>query len=120
MSASVKIMLSFDYCHFEIMKGTDEELTNEQINKMRKDVQRLADEAVRQYRKAKERAAARNGYEKQRFDATIKEILLKPENTLSLEETAMLKLYRDEQWQKQFELYDYEDDYEDDKEINNG
>jgi len=59
MSTSVKIMLSYDYCHFEVCKSTDEELTNNQTNELRKDVQRLADEAVRQYKVAKNQAARR-------------------------------------------------------------
>lgn len=50
MPASVKIMLSCDYCHFEICKGSDENLSNEQIDDMRKDVQRLANKAVKQYK----------------------------------------------------------------------
>jgi hypothetical protein len=112
MSASVKIMLSFDYCHFEICKGTDENLTNEQINDLRKDCQRLADEAVRQYQVAKLHAAKLDSYEKKDFDRRIKGILEKEESTLTIEETAMLKQYRDEEFQKQFELYDYDNEDE--------
>ena len=44
---SVKIMLSYDYCHFEIALASDEEMELKEINEMRKDAQRLADEAVR-------------------------------------------------------------------------
>jgi len=51
MGASVKIMLSHDYCHFEVSKSTDDNITDKEINQMRKDVQKLADEAVRQYKK---------------------------------------------------------------------
>ena len=112
MSASVKIMLSFDYCHFEICKGTDENLTNEQINDLRKDCQRLADEAVRQYQVAKHHAAKLYSYEKKDFDRRIKGILEKVESDLTIEETAMLKQYRDEEFQKQFEPYDYDDEDE--------
>jgi coenzyme F420-reducing hydrogenase alpha subunit len=112
MSASVKIMLSYDYCHFEICKGTDENLTNEQVNDLRKDCQRLADEAVRQYQVAKQHAAKLDSYEKKDFDRRIKGILKKEESTLTIEETAMLKQYRDEEFQKQFEPYDYDDEDE--------
>ena len=112
MSAFVKIMLSYDYCHFEICKGTDENLTNEQVNDLRKDCQRLADEAVRQYQVAKQHAAKLDSYEKKDFDRRIKGILEKEESTLTIEETAMLKQYRDEEFQKQFEPYDYDDEDE--------
>jgi hypothetical protein len=112
MSASVKIMLSFDYCHFEICKGTDENLTNQQINDLRKDCQRLADEAVRQYVVSKNQFAKINPYEKEVFDSRIKNILEKDESSLTIEETAMLKQYRDEEFQRQFEPYDYEDEDE--------
>jgi len=50
---SVKIMLSYDYCHFEVCLGSDENLSLDQINEMRKDAQRLADRAVNQYKTAK-------------------------------------------------------------------
>ena len=112
MSTSVKVMLSYDYCHFEIVKGTDQELTNEQINSMRKDVQRLADEAVRQYKVAKERSLKLTSYEKKNFDRRVQEIQEKPENLRTIEETAMLKQYNDAEWQKQFEEYGYEDEDE--------
>jgi len=51
---SVKLMLSYDYCHFEIALSSDEEMTLEQIDNMRKDAQRLCDKAVNQYKIAKQ------------------------------------------------------------------
>lgn len=53
MTASVKIMLSYDYCHFEIALS-NEATTMYEANSLRKNAQRLADEAVRQYKVAKE------------------------------------------------------------------
>ena len=59
MGASVKIMLSHDYCHFEVALSSDAAVTPVQVNVMRKKAQFLADEAVRQYKLAKERETAR-------------------------------------------------------------
>lgn len=56
MGASVKVMLSYDYCHFEISKSTDEAITDERIDEMRKDCMRLADKAIAQYKTAKRHA----------------------------------------------------------------
>lgn len=57
--ASVKVMLSYDYCHFEVCLTSDEEMDLRQANELRKSAQRLADEAVRQYKVAKEIAGKR-------------------------------------------------------------
>lgn len=113
MSASVKIMLSYDYCHFEICKSTDENVSDEQINGMRKDCQRLADEAVRQYQVAKSNASRRTDaqYKIANFENACKQAEKKPEGERTLNEVAMLKQYQDEAWQEQFLYpYDYEDD----------
>ena len=59
MSASVKIMLSFDYCHFEVSLSS-EATTQAAANELRKTAQRLADEAVRQYKVAKSEAVKRS------------------------------------------------------------
>lgn len=114
MGASVKIMLSYDYCHFEICKSTDENISDKEINEMRKDVQRLADEAVRQYKVAKKVAEQRKKLEwdKERFLRRIKEIDSKAEQDRTIAEMADLKIYQDNEWQKRYEMnYDYEDEY---------
>lgn len=115
MSASVKIMLSYDYCHFEVSKSVDENISDKEINELRKDVQRLADEAVRQYKIAKNQAARRTDaeYKMRNFEEECKRIEAKEEHDRTLKEIAMLKQYRDENWQAQFDYnYDYEDDEE--------
>lgn len=58
--ASVSIMRSYDYSHFEVQLGTDEELTIEQINDMRKEAMRLVDKAVKQYQIARNREKIQN------------------------------------------------------------
>ena len=116
MSASVKIMLSYDYCHFEVSKSSDQELTDKQINEMRKDVQRLADEAVRQYKIAKQEAAYNLECEEKRdyFLRRVTHAEKTPQENRTPEQIAVLKQYQEEEWQSQFEQHDY--DYEDDDE----
>lgn len=115
MSASVKIMLSYDYCHFEVSKSSDEDLTDQQINEMRKDVQRLADEAVRQFKESKRKAALKEeaGWKADELWRKYKLILEKPEGERTVNELAIVKQMQDEQWRaKMMSEYDY--DYDDD------
>jgi hypothetical protein len=109
--ASVKIMLSYDYNHFEICLGEDREMNLKEVNELRKDAQRLADEAVKQYKVAKEQASKNLSYDKERFLSKIEKIKNISENLRTYEDKAMLKLYEDTEWQKQFEPYDYDDDF---------
>lgn len=111
---SAKIMLSYDYCHFEICLSSDEDKSLEQVDEMRKDAQRLADKAVKQYRTAKElemvKANTECGMEQLRREAkAIKENF--PQSEWTPEQMAKVKLLED----KQFILsrqYDYEDDFD--------
>ena len=55
--ASVKVMRSYDYCHFEIVLGRDQtdkinayEITENDVDGMRKEAARLVDKAVEQYK----------------------------------------------------------------------
>jgi hypothetical protein len=118
-SASVKIMLSYDYSHFETAMSVENEngLSMKDIDNARKDCQRLADKAVSQYKKAKEMAELRTDgkYRIQNFEAQCKRILEKPEGERTISERAMLKQYEDEEWRSQFD-YDY--DYDDDENYN--
>jgi hypothetical protein len=114
MSASVKVMLSYDYCHFEVSKSVDENITDKDINELRKDVQRLADEAVRQYQIAKQKAESREKdiYEKRRFLEIYERAIVKGPESRSAEEKAIIKQREDENWAEEYERnnYDYEDD----------
>lgn len=118
-NASVKVMLSYDYSHFEASMSleNDNGLDIKEIDAARKNCQRLADKAVGQYKTAKEAAAKRTDgkYQMENFLAQIKKIEAKDEHDRTLKEIAMLKEYKDEAWREQF-LYDY--DYEDDREYN--
>ena len=119
-SASVKVMLSYDYSHFEASMSLDNDNGIEmlEIDNARKMCQRLADKAVGQYKKAKTNASNRiDGiYKMQNFEETCKRIQKKDEGDRTINEVAMLKQYENEKWQDQFDnLYDYEDDENDHK-----
>ena len=110
--SQVRVMLSYDYNHFEIALST-EEYPDQTPNQLRKRAQRLCDEAVRQYRQAKEMASKRAsaGYERADFLREIERIEKLDEAGRTVLDLAMLKQYQDEEWEKQFEYeYDYEDD----------
>ena len=53
-SGAVKVMRSYDYCHFEIQLASSDSKTIGEIDEMRKEAARLADKAVKQYAIAKE------------------------------------------------------------------
>lgn len=114
-TASVKVMLSYDSCHFETSMQIENEegLSLKDIDEARKNCNRLANKAVSQYKLFKEMTAKRSNseYEKIQFEANCKKILVKPEDDRTVKEIAMLKQYEDENWQKQFDRdYDFEDD----------
>ncbi len=113
-TASVKVMLSYDYSHFEVSMSLEDEtgLNPLDIDDARKTCQRLADKAVSQYKKAKEMASLRidGKYKIANFEAICKQIVNKPMVERTINEVAMLKQYEDENWREQFEYnYDYED-----------
>lgn len=116
-SASVKVMRSYDYCHFEVVLGTTElhmgmppVLT--QIDNLRKEAARLADKAVEQYKIAKKVAENRGnaqrtvGWRKK----TVEVIQAIPEGSRSPDEKAELKAYQDALHRAGL-VYDYEDDW---------
>ena len=119
-SASVKIMLSYDYSHFEtcISLENEEGVSKEEIDNARKDCQRLCDKAVKQYKIAKDMAIRRSDgeYKIRNFEEQCKLIALKNEDDRTIKEVAMLRRYQDENWQAQFDYdYDYEDDYQEEQ-----
>jgi hypothetical protein len=114
-STSVKVMQSYNYCHFEVAMSLENEegLSTADIDEARKKCQRLTDKAVQQYKVAKDMAAKREGadYKKQSFENQCRAIAQKDEGDRTINEMAMLKQYQDESWQSQFDYsYDYDDD----------
>lgn len=114
-AASVKVMLSYDYSHFEASMSLENEngLSITEVDSARKQCQRLADKAVSQYKTAKEMAAKRTDgkYQINNFEMEVQKIKLKSEEDRTLKELATLKEYEDEAWRAKFEYdYDYDDD----------
>ena len=128
MGASVKIMLSYDYCHFEVCLSTSKEIvfpdqipgeegiTLKGVDEMRKDCQRLADKAVRQYKTAKYAAQmllqAQGGVERARRNVQVlKENF--PQSEWTPDQKAQVKALEDYEFVLSHP-YDYEDDWEGD------
>ena len=115
-AASVKVMRSHDYCHFEVQLGAAGSafagITPEQVDELRKVAARLADKAVEQYKVAKrnfeELDRERREHE---WDArNVDRIKAKPEHERTPEEAVALKKFNDHQYSRR---YDYEDDWHD-------
>lgn len=111
ISATVKVMRSHDYCHFEIVLGisaSNGSLTTVDIDETRKEAARLADKAVEQYKIAKAAQSARSsikeGWRLAQAQGT-------PENERSPQEKAVIKYHQDQAFRARFD-YDYDDDYE--------
>jgi hypothetical protein len=114
MSASVKVMRSYDYCHFEVCLGTDEDVTLQDVDNMRKEAMRLVDKAVEQYKKAKEVMnfrEAHDGLHYRRLKKEVEEIEKIPESERAPEHKTALKEWKDINYKMQ-RRYDYEDDWE--------
>lgn len=108
MNASVKIMLSYDYNHFEVCLSSTEEMTLKQVDEMRKQAQRLADKAVRQYQKAKDIAQLAEYVDINVLRKTCDDIRKKPESEWTPYDKANIKQLSDiDYWSTR--QYDYED-----------
>lgn len=114
-SASVKVMRSHDYCHFEVCLSSSDVDTPEKVDALRKEAARLADKAVEQYQTAKAAEyTADNISQKWRLN----QAMATPENERTPAEKAVIKYHSDAGFRARFD-YDYQDDYEpwDDEEI---
>lgn len=116
-SASVKVMRSYDYCHFEVCLSTTlNGLENgpAAVDELRKTAARLADKAVEQYKVAKANAEWRSNinFSKEELAAGVARILKDvPESERTPEQKAKIKKLSDEAyWARR---YDYEDDWQD-------
>jgi flagellar motility protein MotE (MotC chaperone) len=107
--ASITILLSYDYNHFEYTFHAKPDSTLDEINELRKDCQRLADEAVRQYKVAKSRTM-QDLQEKQNVEELTRKVRIIKENFSQAEWTpeqkGMIKALED--WN--YRPYDYDDD----------
>ena len=111
--ASVKVMRSHDYCHFEVCLSTDTATTTEQVDALRKEAARLADKAVEQYKMAKAWASvtmySNKGDALKRLRDLAAVIHDTPENERTPEEKAILKAIADDNYAAR--TYDYQDDW---------
>lgn len=112
-SASVKVMRSHDYCHFEVVLGCAQSLTVKDVDDLRKTAARLADKAVEQYKIAKADAQKQMYHERDRADLVrrMEFIRSRPEQERTIEEQAQLKAFDDANYQAR-RAYDYEDDWD--------
>lgn len=106
-SASVKVMRSFDYCHFEVAMS----ISLEGVDDTRKEAARLADKAVEQYKAAKTHAEKVERLNSQ--DWKIRDIRSIAESDRTPEQKAKLKAYEDACFKANQSHYDYEDDWSD-------
>lgn len=113
MNATVKVMRSYDYCHFEISLS-DDCADLDAVNELRKQAAILADEAVRQYKIAKEKEGQRQYKEremKQLLDK-IDFIAKKPKSEWTCEEAALMRSKADKDFFKDYQdsCYFYDDE----------
>ncbi len=116
ITASVKVMRSHDYCHFEVCLTADGIASIEGVDNLRKTAARLADKAVRQYQVAK--ASMQRQLSNARSIAYIveeaKEIEAMAETERSPDQQATLKAWKDHVFESN-RRYDYEDDWQEDE-----
>lgn len=118
--ATVKVMRSHDYCHFEVSLSTSDDpeqtpISLPEIDELRKSAARLADKAVEQYKIAKLWATKNlTTTISAKFDRLKKlaEIAMEtPEPEQMPEERAIIKAMADMRYEAR--RYDYQDDWED-------
>ncbi len=109
MKASVRIMRSYDYNHFEICLGSDEEMTLDEANELRKQAALLVDEAVRQYKiaKKKEQYREEKEYSLERMLEQIERIKKKSETEWTVQEAVLMSGFEDQKFWKEHEKEDY-------------
>jgi len=115
-SASVKVMRSYDYCHFEVSLSSSTAASPESVDELRKTAARLADKAVEQYKLAKENAEQME-YDRRglaRLQEMQTRILKKPESEHTPQEKAVLKAISDRIHHARLR-YDYQDDFEEEE-----
>ncbi len=110
MNASVKVMNSYDYCHFEVVLSA-EGVNLEDVDSLRKDAQRLVDKAIGQYKIAKRVAMIDRtpDVELERRAKAIRENY--PQSEWTPEQQAIIKELDDRNFRAS-RSYDYEDDWE--------
>lgn len=112
-TASVKVMRSYDYCHFEICLSSDHIYDLTDVDDLRKEAAKLADKAVEQYKAAKQNAeeAKNDEYRLSNLKRRAADAEVKPEGDRTPEEKAAIKHLQDGYYQNR-RSYDYSDDWD--------
>lgn len=112
-SATVKVMLSYNYNHFEASIALENEggLSTKDIDDARKDCNRLCDKAIVQYQQAKtiESKKLRLVSERRALEREVAEIRQKDVTMWTVTEKAKVKALDDYNWDLQ---WDYDDDWD--------
>ena len=99
-SCSVKVMRSYDYCHFEVSLSADAEtgdltagepIIDSDVDELRKTAAKLADRAVAQYSRRKRALEKVADYDTARLKRVVDEIKTKPEVEWTPEDKAAVK-----------------------------
>lgn len=114
--ASVKVMRSHDYCHFEVSLAANLDCPPDSpewfqlVDNMRKNAARLADKAVDQYKIAKA-AHQQEESSMQHLQWEAEQAERTPESERSSEQKAAIKALADARFAQRH--YDYQDDWDD-------
>lgn len=118
--ASVKVMRSYDYCHFEVNLAANVDCPPDspesewfkQVDNLRKNAARLADRAVAQYKVSKAaHQAEESSWDSMRYAAKNAERM--PEAERTPEDKAAIKALADARFALEQRYYDYQDDWDD-------
>lgn len=124
-SATVRVMRSYDYCHFEVVltvraqedltrsrgpsgpsESTSRPVTLTIVDQLRKEAARLVDKAVDQFRKKKHAIEVTENWETAHLRKLAQEAGAEAEADRTPEEMATIKAYQDRLFEAR---YDYED-----------
>lgn len=112
-SATVKVMLSHNYNHFEASIALENEngVSFEEIDNARKDCNRLCDKAIIQYQQAKAHETKRLNLksEKAQLEREVAEIKQREKEFWSVTDKAKVKALEDHNWELK---WDYDDQYD--------
>lgn len=111
-NASVKVMRSFDYCHFEVCLSSDSIISDVEIDELRKEAAKLADKAVEQYKamKANIELLDSDTWKLDQLKRRAEEAEANPESERTPEQKAIIKKLQDGYYQNR-RRYDYDDDF---------
>ncbi len=111
VAASVKVMRSYDYNHFECILSSEEKLDDKQINSMRIRAAKLVDHAIESYKikKEHENRIANESWTRKDLENKVKAIIENfPKSQWTSEQKAQVKKLDDLKFADQF---NYEEEY---------